>query len=45
MKAASFAFIEVFSHRKRLHSTLGYPSPSQFLAQWHTQQHPQKQIT
>ncbi len=45
MKAASFAYIEVFYHRKRLHSTLGYRSPSQFLAQWCTQQHQQKQIT
>ena len=34
MKAASFEYIEVFYNRKRQHSTLGYRSPAQFLAQW-----------
>lgn len=31
MRAASFEYIEVFYNRKRLHSTLGYRSPVQFL--------------
>ena len=44
MKAASFEYIEVFYNRKRLHSTLGYRSPSQFLDRWHTEQHQQKHV-
>lgn len=44
MKAASFEYIEVFYNRKRLHSTLGYRSPSQFLDRWHTEKHQQKQV-
>ncbi len=43
-KAASFEYIEVFYNRKRLHSTLGYRSPSQFLAHWHAEQHQRKQL-
>jgi putative transposase len=31
MKAMTFEYIEVFYNRKRLHSTLGYKSPMQFL--------------
>ena len=31
MKATAFASIEVFDHRKPLHSTLGDTSPVQFL--------------
>ncbi|WP_373508844.1 IS3 family transposase, partial [Thiocapsa sp.] len=27
-------YIEVFYNRKRLHSTLGYTSPMQFLKHW-----------
>lgn len=34
MKAMAFEYIEVFYNRKRLHSTLGYKSPMQFLNDW-----------
>jgi transposase InsO family protein len=34
MKATAFEYIEVFYNRKRLHSTLGYTSPMQFLKDW-----------
>jgi len=30
----TFEYIEVFYNRKRLHSTLGYNSPMQFLSKW-----------
>ena len=42
MRAASFEDIEVFYNRKRLHSTLGYRSPIQFLEPWISQQHQEK---
>ncbi len=34
IKAAAFEYLEVFYNRKRQHSTLGYKSPTQFLAAW-----------
>lgn len=34
MKAMAFEYIEVFYNRKRMHSTLGYKSPMQFLGGW-----------
>jgi putative transposase len=34
MKAMAFEYTEVFYNRKRLHSTLGYKSPMQFLSNW-----------
>ena len=34
MKVTAFEYIEVFDNRKRLHSTLGYTSPVQFLKDW-----------
>lgn len=38
-----FEYIEVFYNRKRRHSSLGYFSPSQFLAQWMKEQEIGKQ--
>jgi len=34
MKTMTFEYIEVFYNRKRLHSTLGYTCPVQFLNDW-----------
>ena len=34
VKAMAFEYIEVFFNRKRLHSTLGYKSPVQFMEDW-----------
>ena len=42
MKAASFEYIEVFYNRQRLHSTLGYRSPIQYLKCWASEQEKQK---
>jgi transposase InsO family protein len=44
MKAASFEYIVVFYNRKRQHSTLGYRSPVQLLAQWISKQHQEKLV-
>ena len=38
MKAMSFEYIEVFYNRQRLHSTLGYQSPAQYLERWMQEQ-------
>lgn len=35
--ADTFDYIEGFYNRKRMHSTLGYKSPAQFLKDWHQQ--------
>jgi putative transposase len=37
-KKSIFEYVEVFYNRKRLHSTLGYCSPSQFEQRWNQQQ-------
>jgi len=44
MTATAFEYIEVFYNRKRLHSTLGYASPTQFLQDWFTEQPMEKQV-
>lgn len=44
MTATAFEYIEVFYNRKRLHSTLGYKSPTQFLNNWVSAQHAEKQV-
>lgn len=44
MKAMAFEYIEVFYNRQRLHSTLGYRSPSQFLSDWLREQATEKQV-
>ena len=41
-KADLFDYIEPFYNRKRLHSTLGYASPKQFLEDWISDQHKQE---
>lgn len=38
MRAEAFEYIEVFYNRKRLHSTLGYKSPMEFVDDWNQQQ-------
>jgi len=44
MMAMAFEYIEVFYNRKRLHSTLGYKSPMQFLSDWLTAQQEEKLV-
>ena len=44
MTAVAFEYIEVFYNRKRLHSTLGYKSPMQFLNDWKNPQPKEKQV-
>jgi len=42
--ALAFEYIEVFYNRKRLHSTLGYKSPTQFLDDWLVAQQKEKLV-
>ena len=44
MTATAFGYIEVFYNRKRLHSTLGYKSPTLFLQDWLTAQQMEKRV-
>jgi putative transposase len=44
MKATAFEYIEVFYNRKRLHSTLGYTAPVQFLKDWINTQQEEQQV-
>lgn len=44
MKATSFEYIEVFYNRTRMHSTLGYKSPIQFIQNWRLAQQQKKQV-
>ena len=39
MKSEAFEYIEVFYKRKRMHSTLGYKYPIEFLNEWNQLQH------
>jgi putative transposase len=43
MKATTFEYIEGFYNRTRLHSTLGYTSPVQFLKDWSAAQQEENQ--
>ncbi len=44
MKATSLEYIEVFYNRKRQHSSLAYLSPAQFMEQWLSTKHHEKQV-
>ena len=44
MTATAFEYIEVFYNRKRLHSMLGYKSPTRFLRDWLTAQQMRKRV-
>lgn len=44
MKATAFEYIEVFYNRWRLHSTLGYNSPMQYLKNWREAQDAENQV-
>lgn len=44
MSATAFEYIEVFYNRKRLHSTLGYRAPVQFLDDWIGARQDEKQV-
>ena len=44
MTRMAFEYIEVFYNRKRLHSTLGYTSPMQFLEDWVDVQQEENQV-
>ena len=44
MGAEGFEYIEVFYNHKRMHSTLDYKTPTQFLQDWISNQEKQKQV-
>jgi putative transposase len=44
MMSMAFEYIEVFYNRKRLHSTLGYKSPQQYLDDWLNAQQQEKLV-
>ena len=44
MEAEGFEYIEVFYNRKRMHSSLGYKTPTRFLLDWINNQELQQQV-